>query len=334
MMQGETIHGKATRRLVFICLLWGVSFPVSKALAMMVHAQTVPGADSWFSAGATMFVRFGISAIVILFMLVRHAELRGMTADEWKQGLGIGLFSSLGLLAQFDGLAHTEASTSAFLTQASVIFVPLAKAITHRAWPRRRELLCCALAVIGVAVLSDFDLQRFHMGRGEAETLISALFFTGHILWLERLSFQSNNALRVSLLMFAIVAVVSVLLLLGCQATPASVVQGFSSRASWVLMAVLIGPCTLMAFLWMNRWQRHVSATEAGLIYCLEPVFATGFAFVLPTLLARYTGVTYANESPTFTMIIGGGLVLAANLFMQWPAPRGAKSSTLNEHAV
>ena len=68
MTNDGAMRGTAIRQLVLACLMWGVSFPVAKALEK-VHAQAVPGVDSWFSAGATMFVRFSISAVIIGLML-------------------------------------------------------------------------------------------------------------------------------------------------------------------------------------------------------------------------------------------------------------------------
>ena len=333
MSDSERLRRIAIRRLVTSCLCWGISFPVIKALSL-VHGQEGPGGGTWFSAGVTNCVRFGLAAVIIAVMLGGRSRLRGFTGDEWRQGLGIGLFSALGMLLQYAGLAHTEASTSAFLTQASVIFLPLSHMLIRREWLGRRDLTCVALAIVGVAVLSGFDWHRFRIGRGEAETLLAALFFTGQILLLERPRFRSNHPLRVSLLMFSTIALVSAGLLAGIGAKPADIVRAFAPASTWVFLVVLIGPCTLMAFLWMNRWQKHVSATHAGLIYCLEPVFATGFAFFVPALIAGFAGITYANESITLPMIVGGGFVLAANLFMQWPPRRAGTTSVLNEHAV
>ena len=68
----------------------------------------------------------------------------------------------------------------------------------------------------------------------------------------------------------------------------------------------------------MNTWQRKVSATEAGLIYTTEPVFAAGYALFLPVMLAGLIGHAYPNETLTPSLLIGGSLVLLANVGMQW----------------
>ena len=66
----------------------------------------------------------------------------------------------------------------------------------------------------------------------------------------------------------------------------------------------------------MNTFQRHVTSTEAGLIYTTEPVFTAFYALFLPGLLASLMGHPYANESLTTKLLIGGSLILAANLIV------------------
>ncbi|HEX2861012.1 MAG TPA: hypothetical protein VHN79_05210, partial [Lacunisphaera sp.] len=64
--------------------------------------------------------------------------------------------------------------------------------------------------------------------------------------------------------------------------------------------------------------QPKITATEAGLIYCFEPVFAAGMALFLPALMARWAGFDYANEILTWQLLAGGGLITAANLLLQF----------------
>ena len=43
----------------------------------------------------------------------------------------------------------------------------------------------------------------------------------------------------------------------------------------------------------MNKWQRWISATEAGLIYCLEPVIATILSSFLPGWISAMTRASF-----------------------------------------
>ena len=68
----------------------------------------------------------------------------------------------------------------------------------------------------------------------------------------------------------------------------------------------------------MIAWQPKITATEAGLIYCVEPIFGSVMALFLPALFSVWAGLNYANEKATWTLLVGGGLVTLANVFIQW----------------
>ena len=90
----------------------------------------------------------------------------------------------------------------------------------------------------------------------------------------------------------------------------------FATPGVVALMAATVLFCTAINFFIMNKWQRWVSATEAGLIYCLEPVIATALAAFLPALISHMAGVTYANEELGWNLALGGTLILGATILV------------------
>jgi hypothetical protein len=72
----------------------------------------------------------------------------------------------------------------------------------------------------------------------------------------------------------------------------------------------------------MNRWQPKITATEAGLIYCVEPLFASVMALFLPALFSRWAGFDYRNEALTWHLLAGGGLITLANVLIQLNPPK------------
>jgi drug/metabolite transporter (DMT)-like permease len=74
--------------------------------------------------------------------------------------------------------------------------------------------------------------------------------------------------------------------------------------------------CTVINFFIMNKWQRWISATEAGLIYCLEPVVATIFASFLPGWISLLATVSYRNETLSWTLLAGGALIVGATILV------------------
>jgi drug/metabolite transporter (DMT)-like permease len=79
--------------------------------------------------------------------------------------------------------------------------------------------------------------------------------------------------------------------------------------------------CTIGAYSLMNHWQPRITATEAGLIYCIEPIFGSVFALFLPGLFSILAGIAYPNELLTPTLLIGGGLITIANVILQLRPP-------------
>jgi drug/metabolite transporter (DMT)-like permease len=80
---------------------------------------------------------------------------------------------------------------------------------------------------------------------------------------------------------------------------------------------------TLGAFLLMNRFQPRVTPSEAGVIYATEPAFTSVFALFVPAFLATFMGIAYENEVLDARLLVGGGLVVAANVVLaSWGARR------------
>ena len=307
-------HVPATIGLTLACLFWGLSFPASKALTLL-YLKHIPDEPSWFAVGLQGTLRFGIAGVIMVLFSWRH--LRSLTAREISQGLWLGLFGGVGMIFQVDGLAYTPASTSSFLTQTYCILVPLYHAIVARRFPRPVQLLATAGVVAGIAILSKIDWTQFRLGRGECETLLSTVFFTGQILVLDAPRFFQNRTKMVSSVMFlsAGLAFAIVAILSNHSINSYKIAAGIGEQ--FYLIAILVVFCTLLAFNLMNRCQKYIPASEAALIYTMEPVSTSFFAIFLPLGLSRLVGIDYENEQLSMYLLIGGGLILAANLVMQ-----------------
>jgi len=315
MTDEQKRHFRAVRLLTAATVLWSLSFPLIKSLEQ-VQRQIAPGNGSWFHASLTGFARFTAAALVML--VICWPTLRKFTRLEIWEGIGLAFFGGVGILLQMDGLAHTPASTSAFLTQAYCAMVPLIVAARDRARPAGRVLAAVAVMLAGVAILANFNWRTFHLGRGEAETLLSAVFFAGQIIWLERPVFARNDANHFSLVMFVLIGLMSLPIVLATAQTPGDALACYRDGRVLALAGAITLLCTVGAYVMMNQWQRFVPSTEAAVIYGLEPVGASVLALFLPALISRWTGIDYANEQVTWQLAAGGLLILGANLMLQW----------------
>lgn len=312
------LRRRALTMLVIATAFWGLSFPVIKAMAL-VQMRLLPEAGTWFSAAYLVAPRFALGVLALLVWQVR--DFWQVTRLELKQGVTIGLFSAAGMLLQNDGLQFTAASTSAFLTQFYAILIPAYLAMRTRKLPGPAVWASCALVLAGVAILGNFNWRTLHFGRGEWETLLASAFFVGQILGLERKEFSANRAAKVTLVMFVTQALIYGVLLAVLAPDRAALTAPWTSPAWMLLTLVLTVVCTLGAYSLMNAWQPKITATEAGLIYCAEPLFGSAMALFLPGLFSRWAGVDYANETTTWTLLLGGSLITLANVLIQLKPP-------------
>ncbi len=319
-------HVRALAALLLANLFWGLSFPLIKA-AGALQAHLSPAADSWFVTACTLVPRFALGAVIVAVLC--RGSIRTLSRLELQQGLALGLFALVGMIFQNDGLHYTSASTSAFLTQLYAILIPVWLALRARRSPPWTVWVSCALVLGGVAVLAELDFSDLRLGRGELETLVSSVFFMGQILQLDRPAYAQNRALHVTLVMFVVEAVGAGVMAWSTAPTPGDLLVPWTSIPWITFMLALTLFCTVGAYVLMNTWQPKITATEAGLIYCFEPVFTSVMALFLPAWFAAWGGFLYANETLTKSLLIGGGLITAANILIQLkplsrPPPSGS----------
>jgi drug/metabolite transporter (DMT)-like permease len=304
--------------LIVACVLWGVSFPLIKALHLDQSAR-LPGVSSVFLSAWMQLARFGLGALMLASVLSRFGKI---TRGEWRQGGELALWGGVGMALQADGMAYTSASTSAFLTQAYCVILPLWACLKFKKLPAARIVVAVGLVMAGGAILAGVRPGNLRLGRGEIETLLAACVFTLQILALEKPVYAGNRGLPVTFVMFAGIAVI---FLPVSWALAPSASAMLTAGASWPAFGILVALaffCSVGAYLLMNTFQPRVTSTEAGLIYTIEPVFTSVFALVLPAWLGVLIGRDYPNETITRSLLVGGGLILAANVLVIWKPRR------------
>lgn len=298
----------------------GVGFVLTKA-SMAVQLELVPRESTWFVAAQNMVPRF-LTGLLMLLALGGRDVVR-LTAAEWRQAAFLALTSTCGCLLQMDGLQFTTASVTAFLTQFNVILIPLWIALAHRRAPGLRLAVAALLVLAGVAVLARVDWRTFAIGRGEAEALLAACFFSFVIVGLSWEGCAQNRPNHTVAGMFMLEGGLFLLLSLGFHRDASSLVLPLVSPAwlSLVVTAAVLG--TAGPFMVASHWQKFVGPAEASLIYSFIPVFAALNGLFLPAWLAGVCGIGYPNEIATPSLVIGGLLIIAANALIQlWPAKR------------
>jgi drug/metabolite transporter (DMT)-like permease len=334
--------------LVLVNALWGISFPVVKALNAMTDAHfgvaidTAEHSSAFRLLASSWMLATRFTLAFALLCMVGFRLVYQTTREEWRAGSIIGILFFSGMVLQVIGLATIPASRSGFLTSLTTVFTPLLGIILFRVYPSRWMVIGAILALLGVVVLTELiviDTSGIRFAEdaserwtwGDTLTTIGSMFFAVQVLLLDYFG-KRMRSVTLTCGMFATTAVLSLLLFSGMLAMqwfdPPS---GQAMHVSdWLRLTatpgyagslfLLASLCSVISFGLMNRFQPHVSASQAAVIYSLEPVFASTWALFLPGWLSLWTGLDHSNEFWHWSLIVGGGMILIANLFALYPS--------------
>jgi drug/metabolite transporter (DMT)-like permease len=277
--------------LVFITVIWGATFlTVQNVLAV---------------SGPLFFVglRFGTAAL--LMALLAAPILRGLTWQEAKAGILIGISIFFGYTLQTYGLQTIPSSKSAFITALYVPIVPLLQWLVLRRPPALMSWVGIALAFGGLVLLAGPEGTSIGLGIGELLTLVSAVAIASEIILI------GGYAGRVDVRRVTVVQLATAsLLAFGGMAPMGEPIPAMSSLL--VASAVGLGIASAGIQLAMNWAQKTVSPTRATVIYAGEPVWAG--------IVGRLAG-----ERLPAAALIGAGLIVVGVIVSELKPPRWAK---------
>lgn len=275
--------------LLAVAAAWGSTFFLTKDLLHRIDVADY------------LALRFAIAAVALV--VVHPKALIRLSPQDRSRGVALGVLYGVAQLLQTEGLRHTPASVSGFVTGMYVVFTPLLAALVLRQRIGRWAWLAVALATAGLAVLSlHGSIGSGLLGSGELLTLAAAALYAVHIVGLGAWSTPAN-AFGLSTLQMIVIVIVCAL---------GAIPGGFSlpgSGGDWlrvVYMALVAGALALIAQTWS---QAHLAPTRAAIAMTMEPVFASMFA------------VLFGGESLTLRMVLGGACVVGA-MYLVELAPR------------
>lgn len=278
MPHSTHVHRRSVGILLLTALLWGTTFPVIKDLVESVAPALL--ISSRFIIAALAFLPF----------------CRSLNPQLIREGSLLGLVAFVAYWMQVTGLQMASANRIAFLTSLHVVIVPLLSSL----WGRTitvRMAVAALLACAGVLVMSWQPGSSVNWG--DLWGVGCAFCYAAHILLMEAV--VRNHAT----LPFTAVQLMTVALLGAIWAGPGGFQQVSVLKTHWLAIGYLGLMATALTTWTQAIGQRHLSATEAAIIYILEPVFAAVFAFWL------------LQEQITHQTALGAGLILVAMLLSQ-----------------
>jgi drug/metabolite transporter (DMT)-like permease len=243
--------------LIGVALIWGSTFTVVKdAVARMPP-----------------FLFIGIRFALATAVLAAIGAFRGVQRRDLKLGAITGLALFAGYAFQTVGLQYTSASNAGFITGMFVVFTPVIGALVFRRLPSTAASMGVILATGGLVLLAM--PSGFHLRRGDALEVMTAITFAVHILLIARLG-KGIPALR-----FAAIQI-------GTAATLALMWSGIAEHAAppadggvWLAIVLTGVLATALAFLVQTRAQQEIPPTRTAVILTAEPVFAGIFGYIV-----------------------------------------------------
>jgi drug/metabolite transporter (DMT)-like permease len=271
--------GKADLLLLFIVVIWGATFP-------LIHNSVVYMSPSLFVA-----TRF-LLAIIVLLPFVWHRF--GHTNRHLVfAGIILGLLNGGGYYAQTVGLTTIGSADSAFITSTTVILIPLILPLFKLGRPTLIEGLAVLLCLFGVYILTGSNLAHFSVGY--LWTTVVALTTALTVLYMQKVSAKVTDYLLFTF--YQLVACASIPIILVLMQQQWTVQWNGNLIFSLLYCAIL---ASIVPFFIQSRFQQYTNPTRVGIIFTLEPVFASIFALV------------FNNEPLTRAIYLGGGIILVS----------------------
>ena len=316
--------------LVAAAALYGTNFSVVKLLG-----DEMP-------VGISTSLRFGLAALATLPWLIQgfvpglntkvSQEVSNRRVMATLYGLEVGLWNSIGYVAQAVGLETTLASESAFLCSMAVVIVPLLDWIVGKKL-LSRQWVGALMALVGVAFLELGDMDSLTsgtLGTGAQLSLIQPFTFGLGFWRMEQAMHEyPDEAPRMTAAQLMAIFISSVgygLWTMGVfepfldntsltsalndfQTTLAGVSTAFPwgewSRNPSILFSLFWTGCITTALtIYMETLAlESLSAAETTLIFSTEPLWGTAFA------------VAVMGEQMGMHAVVGAGLILTACVY-------------------
>jgi len=188
--------------LLLAAAIWGFAFVAQRVGMEYVGPFTFNGVR--FALGA-------LSLVPLILFYKQRADEKELKKQDLKKVVGVGMLAGmvlfLGASLQQMGLVYTTAGKAAFITCLYIVFVPVV-GIFLKQYISMMTWLGSIIAIGGLYLLCVKD--SLFISYGEVLELIGALFWTFHILLIDRFSCQVD-VLKLSFFQFVTCSMLSLL---------------------------------------------------------------------------------------------------------------------------
>jgi len=276
---------KANLLLLAVVFVWGMSYLFTKKGLLTMEPFTF------------LALRFGIGFLIAALLFSKQVLKTNKKTFIGSAILGFFLFLTLGFV--YFGLQYTTISNAGFLGSLTVIFVPILSALIYRKLPEKKILIASITALIGIALLTLESKSGF--GIGDLTCVIAAVAYSCHILIAKKLtSLKEIDTLTLGVNQLGFTCLYGILCAFLFESP-----QIPQTGEAWTAILFLAVFCTAFGFTGQVVAQKYTTPAHVGLLFSLEPVFASIFAYL------------FASEQLLPIQILGAVIVFLSVLFVE-----------------
>lgn len=278
---------KGTLILIFVTLIWGSTFSLTKISL------------KYLTPFFLLFERFFLGSLFLgIYFIVKGIPLR----INWAGSI-LGIINFSAIAFQTFGLRSTTATKGAFITGLSVLMVPFFERIFLGSKISIRLWLSVFIGFLGLTMLTVDFTQIGYINWGDFLVFICSVLYAIQIVYI---AYVVHKKEVLDLVFSELIITMLLALLFHIFFEPESLPLR-NIFISFIPVLYLGTIATSLTLTLQLIGQKYLTPTKSALIYNLEPVFATIFAFFI------------LKESLSLIQSIGAFLILLS-LFTSIPS--------------
>lgn len=291
---------RANLVLIIITAMWGSTYILNKLVT-----QAGMGPATTNACRGLMCVIFGT--------LFFHQQLRCANTFDFIIGGLVGVINFAGYFLRIAGLETTTPGKSALLTVTYVIFTPLVLWIVWHERPQAKLMIAVPLSLIGMWLITGMNHHSWSaVQTGDFLTIISAICWAGQIIIFSKYAYRASSPWIIIVIIGLMQTILGGTLAFSFERNQWGHIQWPNALIPLFFVAVVV---TFLARSWQIKVQHFTDPSSASLILMSESLFATLFS------------ILFGFDHLTWSLAIGGLLILLANLIMNYSPQQHLKTS-------
>lgn len=276
---------------------------VARSTSFVMSKVTMHAMDPFNLLGVRFLLAFLLLCIPFGKRLVKIKK------KTLLKGMLVGLAFFCVMTVELFTLRLTASSTSSFLENMAIVFVPIFEAVLLRRLPKASSIIGVVVAIIGIGFLT-LGGAGMTFGKGECLGVLSGILYAIAIITTDRLS-HNDDSLLIGMVQVGTIGT------LGMAASflfeQPTLPQG---QMSWLMIIYLAVVCTGFGFTLQPVAQSRLTAERAGLLTAVNP------------MSAAVMGSIFLKERLGVTGLIGAVLIISGIIISKDPFHKKAQASS------